>query len=121
MPQLTDRFTEAVLALVADGSIKQRLLRAFAEHLGDLDEQDVPVALRREFGDLRSALNKITPVGSETRVRASVKKMSAADAAQHAETIVRLCAALLSQAERAEPLKVVTAPKKPPRYLANGS
>jgi hypothetical protein len=28
---------------------------------------------------------------------------------------------LLAQAERAEPLKVVTASKKTPRYLANGS
>jgi hypothetical protein len=121
MRELTDRFTEAVLALVADGNIKQRLLRAFTEHLGDLDEQDVPVALRREFGELRAALNKMNPVGSETRVRASVKKMSATEAARHAGTIARLCAALLSQAERAEPLKVVTAPKKPPRYLANGS
>jgi hypothetical protein len=121
MSQLTDRFTEAVLKLVGDGPIKQRLLRAFTEHLGDLDEADLPVALRREFGDLRAALNRIKPVGSETRVRASVKKMSAGEAVRHAGTIVRLCAALLGQAERAEPLKVVTAPTKPPRYLANGS
>jgi hypothetical protein len=120
MLKLTDRFTEAVLTLVGDGAIKQRLLRAFTEHLGDLDEEELPVALRREFGDLRAALNKSNPVGSETRVRASVKKMSTSEAVRHAGTIVRLCAALLGQAERAEPLKVVTA-KKPPRYLANGS
>lgn len=121
MPHLTDRFTEAVLALVGDGAIKQRLSRAYAEHLGDLDDSELPVALRRDFGELRAAFNKIKPVGNETRVRASVKKMSANEAVRHAATIVRLCAALLGQAERAEPLKVVTTPKKPPRYLANGT
>jgi hypothetical protein len=110
-----------VLTLVGDGAIKQRLLRVFTEHLDDLDEQDLPAGLRREFSDLRAALNKINPIGSETRVRASVKKMSTNEAVRHADTIVRLCTALLGQAERAEPLKVVTAPKKPPRYLANGS
>jgi hypothetical protein len=121
MAELTDRFTEAVLTLVGDGAVKQRLLRAFTEHLGDLDESDLPVGVRREFSDLREALNRINPVGTETRVRASVKKMSASEAVRHAGTIVRICTALLSQSERAEPLKVVTTPKKPPRYLANGS
>jgi hypothetical protein len=121
MPHLTERFTEAVLVLVGDGAIKQRLLHAFADHLADLDEAELPVGVRREFAELHAALNRINPVGNETRVHASVKKMSSSEAAHHAGTIVRLCAALLGQAERAEPLKVVATPKKPPRYLANGS
>jgi hypothetical protein len=47
--------------------------------------------------------------------------MSPLEAAAHAATIVRLYVALLGQTERAEPLKVVTSPKPPPRYLTNRS
>jgi hypothetical protein len=45
--------------------------------------------------------------------------MSTAEAGAHAGTIVQLYAALLGQLERAEPLKVVSAPKKAPRFLVN--
>jgi hypothetical protein len=45
--------------------------------------------------------------------------MSAAEAGDHAGTIVQLFAALLGQLERAEPLKVVSSPKKAPRFLVS--
>jgi hypothetical protein len=121
MSHLAERFAEAVLTLVGDGSIKERLSRAFAAHLDGLDDNELPVSLRREFNDLHSALNRIRPAGKETRVRASVQKMSSLEAVDHAATIVKLYAELLSQAERAEPLKVVASSKKTPRYLTNRS
>jgi len=120
MPHLTERFAQAVYTLVGDGPIKQRLSRAFADNLGDIDEVGLPLGLRREFADLQAALNRIAPAGSETRVRASVQKMSTTEAGDHAGTIVRLYATLsLGQAERAEPVKVVTSPKNALRYLKN--
>jgi len=119
MSHLAERFADAVRTLVSDGPIKQRLSRAFAENLAGIDDAEFPVGLRREFNDLQRALNRIEPVGKETRVRASVQKMSPLEAGGHADTIVKLYVGLLSQTERAEPLKVVASPKKPPRYLTN--
>jgi hypothetical protein len=122
MPHLTERFAQAVCALVGDGPVKQRLSSAFAEHLGDVDQGALPPGLRHDFEELNAAMNRVAPAGTESRVRASVQKMSAAEAGGHAGTIVRLYAALLlGQSERAEPLKVVSSPKKAPRYLTGRS
>jgi hypothetical protein len=122
MPHLIERFAQAVTALVGDGPVKQRLCSAFTEHLGDIDQAALPPGLRRDFEELAAALNRVAPVGSESRVRASVQKMSAAEAGSHAGVVVRLYAALLlGQTERAEPLKVVSSPKKAPRYLTGRS
>jgi hypothetical protein len=109
---LTERFAEAVQTLIGDGPVKQRLIRAFAEHLGDLDGADLPPALRPGFSELQTALSRRAPVGTESRVQASVQKMSAAEATDCAGTIVDLYAALIGRLERAEPLKVISSPRK---------
>jgi len=114
---LAQRFAEAVRTLIGDGPIKQRLGRAYAANLEDLADSEFPAALRRDFGELQAALNRIKPVGNETRVRASVQKMSPDEAASHAATIVKIYVELLNTLERAEPLKVVSTPKKPPHFL----
>jgi hypothetical protein len=119
MSQLAQRFANAVLTLVSDGPIKQRLCRAFAENLAGLEDSELPLSLRRDFNDLQGALNRIEPAGNEPRVRASVQKMSPLEARGHAGTIVKLYAGLLGQTERAEPLKVVSSSSKPPRYLTH--
>ncbi len=120
MSHLTERFAEAVQTLVGDGPIKQRLIRAFGEHLGDLDHADLPPALRAGVRRAPSRAEPPRPVGNESRVQASVQKMSAAEAGDHAGTIVKLYAALLGQLERAEPLKVVELSRQEaPRFLAN--
>jgi hypothetical protein len=118
MSHLAERFAEAVRILVSDGPVKQRLSRAFAENLEGLDQTALPAGLRREFGDLESALSRIAPAGNETRVRASVQKMSAVEAGHYATIIVKLYVDLMGQSTRAEPLKVVTTGTKTPRYLA---
>jgi hypothetical protein len=114
---LAQRFGEAVQLLVADGPVKQRLVTAFSKHLCDLAEGEFPAGLRREFVDLHTAMTRVSPVGTESRVRASVQKMSPEQAATHAATIVKLYVELMNGVERAEPLKVVSPPKKPPRFL----
>jgi hypothetical protein len=117
--QLTERFAEAVQKLVGDGPVKQRLIRAFGDHLGDLDGADLPPALRPGFSELQAALSQRVPVGTESRVQASVQKMSAAEAGDYAGAIVDLYAALVGQLDRAEPLKVVDSPRRTSRLLAN--
>jgi hypothetical protein len=116
-----ERFAKAVEALIGDGSVKQRLVSAYSVHLADVSEGDLPPGLRRDFGDLQAAINRVAPVGKETRVLASVQKMSAREATGHAATIVKLYVELMNGLERAEPLKVVPPARKPPRHLAGGS
>jgi hypothetical protein len=119
MAHLAERFSEAVRTLVGDGSVKQRLSRAYIECLKGLEPEELPAPLRSTFGELEAALTRVRPAGKETRVHASVQKMSPSEAGGHAATIVKLYVELLTQAERAEPLKVVPGSKKPPRYLTN--
>ncbi len=118
MSPLAQRFAEAIRTLIGDGPVKIRLVQAYA-HLADLADVDFPAGLRRDFADLQGALNRVAPVGSESRVRASVQKMSPDEAGSHAAIIVKLYVELLNTLERAEPLKVVSSPKKPPQYLAH--
>ena len=121
MSPLAQRFADAVRTLIGDGSVKVRLAQAYSAHLEDLAEAEFPAALRREFADLQGALSRVTPFGNESRVRASVQKMSPDEAGGHAATIVRLYVELVNTLERAEPLKVVSTTKKPPQYLTNRS
>jgi hypothetical protein len=113
------RFAEAVQALISDGPIKQRLASAYAQHLADLSDAELPAALRRDFGELQAAMSRLAPAGNESRVRANVQKMSPEEAAGHATTIVKLYVELLNTVERAEPLKVVAPSTKPPRFLTS--
>jgi hypothetical protein len=119
MSHLAEPFANAVRTLIGDGPIKQRLVRAYAEHLENLQAAELPAGLRASFGNLQEALSRISPVGNESRVRANVQKMSPAEAGTHAGTIVKLYVELMVQGERAEPLKVVSTVKTPPRYLTN--
>lgn len=116
MSPFAQRFAAAVETLIGEGPVKQRLAAAYSLHLADLAEDTLPAGLRREFGELQSAITRVAPAGHETRVRASVQKMSSKEAAAHAATIVKLYVELMNGLDRAEPLKVVP-PRKTPRYL----
>lgn len=121
MTYLAERFQAAVTTLVGDGAIKERLAAAYVENLDDLESTEFPSDLRAIFGDLRAALHAERPVGREPCVRATVRKMSNAQAGCHADTIVLLYAELVRQGQRAEPLRVVpTAQKKLPKFLSEG-
>lgn len=118
MSSFQERFAAAVEILISDGPVKQRLAAACSQCLADVAEADLPPALRREFAELQEAISRVAPAGNETRVRASVQKMSPREATGHAATILRLYVELVGGLERAEPLKVVAPPRKAPRYLS---
>lgn len=121
MSQLVERFEAAVQTLIGDGPVKQRLTAAYSDYLEDLQDVELPVTAKGAFSDLHAALHRVQPSGKESCVKASVQKMSANDAAWHAETILRLYAELLTQPRRAEPLKIVEASEQsPPRFLVGG-
>jgi len=117
MLHLTKRFEAAVRELVADGPIKQRLTLAYGRHLEDLVIDDLPEPLRERLAALHRALHRAEPIGREGRLKVSVRKMSFAEAAAHAETILELYTEVVRNSDRAEPLKVVHSDEKMPRYL----
>lgn len=122
MTYLANRFEAAVIALVTDAPIKQRLTRAYSDHLEGLREADLPRHISAAYCALQAALHRVPPVGNGTRVAASVQKMSGGEAAYYAEEIVKLYVELMRHGQRAEPLKVVEpADQRVPGYLAGNS
>jgi hypothetical protein len=112
MPYLDERFEAAVFTLVGGGSVKDRLVIAYLEHLDDLESDELPQGLRKRFEDIDTALHAVTPIDGEPCVRAAIRKMSKLQAGSHAKTIVSLYADLVCHGERAEPLKVVKGKRK---------
>lgn len=122
MPYLAERFEAAVSALVAEGSVKDRLSAAYLEHLDDLETSELPQGLRTKFDDLHTALHAVRPIGREPCIKATIRKMSRLQAGNHARTIVSIYAELVCRGERAEPLKAVSAKrKKAPRSVSQGA
>ena len=89
MISLSDRLEAAALALSSSDGIKDRLHRAWSGHLADLELRDFPRELRDEFEELMRALNREQPLHGDTRLKASLRKLSNVEAAQFAALIVR--------------------------------
>jgi hypothetical protein len=121
MSYLNDRFEAAVFVLVAEGPIKQRLEAAYSEHLDDLENSELPASLRPVFIELQTALHRVRPIGRESAVKASIRKMSPGEAGELARNIVSLLAELVRRGKRAEPLKTVSSGKThSPAFLTKG-
>lgn len=84
----------ATLRLSQDGSLKDRLVEAYASHLVALETDELPEHMREEFGAMCAALHREPPQPREHAVRASVRKMSAHEASGYAAFVVRLFAAM---------------------------
>lgn len=89
-----ERFRDAVLVLAGSGPIKQRLTESYQRHLRDLDPDSLPRELRGPYGALVGTMQSGSRVGTLDAVAASVRKMSEADAAHHAQGIVQMFADL---------------------------
>jgi hypothetical protein len=97
MSSTVDRFYAAVTVLAGEGRIKQRLLKAYTENLRDIDEDDLPVAVREVFTDLRSRMRAVAPLPAESRVHASVRKMSMRDAGECSAVVLKIYNELMKQ------------------------
>ena len=117
MKNHVDCFHAALTVLAGHGHIKQRLIKAYEEHLADIDEEDIPIATKQAFADLRQTLHRVMPHNGESRVCASVRKMSVDEASACASQLVSLYAEFASQADYAQvtlPLNEETADRVPP-------
>jgi len=85
-----DCFYAAVSVLAAHGRVKQRLIKAYEEHLAQIDHDELPVPVQESFAELRSNMHRVTPANGESPVCASVRKMSKIEADECAEAIVAL-------------------------------
>jgi len=95
MSNLVDRFTTAVSVMAGNGHIKQRLVQSYEGNLQGIECDDLPVAARQPYADLRAMLQSVSPLNGEGAVRATVRKMSANDAEQCAGLMVQLLAEVI--------------------------
>ena len=83
-----DSFHAAAAVLVGHGHIKQRLMKAFEEHLDAIDEDEVPQRRRNVFAEVQKAMHCVAPLNGEGAVCASVRKMSPIEAGDCAIAIL---------------------------------
>ena len=103
MTDHVDRFHAALVVLAGHGHVKQRLIKAFEEHLDDIHEDELPVATKQSFADLRHEVHREQPLNGEGSICASVRKMSLDEASQCAGRIVTLYGELARQGDRSQP------------------
>jgi len=80
MSNHVNRFYAAISVLAGHGYIKQRLVKAYEENLAVIEDEDLPIAVKQSFADLRHMMSRVDPVKREGRIRASVRKMSVEEA-----------------------------------------
>ena len=90
MKNHVDRFHAALTVLAGHGHIKQRLMKAFEENLVNINDDEIPIALRQSFADLRHQMYSVTPLNGEGSICASVRKMSLTEASECAASVVDL-------------------------------
>ena len=85
-----DRFYAAVSVLAGHGHIKQRLIKAYEDNLGEISEDDLPKSLKKPFSELRHQMHRVSPLNGEGPICASVRKMSVDEASECAVSVVSL-------------------------------
>lgn len=95
MSNLVDNFITAVSVMAGNGHIKQRLVQSYEDNLEGIECDDLPVAARQPYADLRAMLQSVSPLNGEGAVRATVRKMSANDAEACANLMVQLLAEVI--------------------------
>lgn len=90
-----ERFQSATLSLARSGPIKDRLNDAYRKHLADLSTEELPEQIRDDFRAFTCSLHREPPLmRGDDAIRATIRKMSNADANYAATTVVRMFAAL---------------------------
>jgi len=90
MTNPVDRLQAALTVLAGHGHVKQRLTKAYEAHLVEIDDDELPIAMKQSFADLRVLMHRVTPLKGESPVCASVRKMSLEEASECAAQVVTL-------------------------------
>ena len=103
MSNHVNRFYAAVSVLAGHGRIKQRLVKAYEENLAVIEDEDLPIAVKQSFADLRHMMNRVdSVVKREGRIYASVRKMSVEEADECAHKIIDLYADMIRYSDNAQ-------------------
>jgi hypothetical protein len=89
MASLSERLEAAAMIIAGSEAIKDRLHRAWSLHLADLHSRDFPRDLRDDFIAIQDALSRERALAGDSVLKASLRKLSAGEAARFATTIVR--------------------------------
>lgn len=120
MSNHVDQFMTAVSVMAGNGHVKQRLIKAYDEHLRSLDENDLPISARKQFAELRRLMESVAPLNGEGPIRATVRKMSVHDTERAARLMVELMAEVVRHTDGRQahlPLKAEERPSVP-RFLS---
>lgn len=90
MSYQVERFYAAVSVLASHGHIKQRLMKAYEDHLDDISTDELPAAIRETFLELQADMHRVAPLNGEGPICASVRKMSPEEAGDCAVSVVSL-------------------------------
>ena len=117
-----NRFYAAVSVLAGHGHIKQRLVKAYEENLAGIEDEDLPIAVKQSFADLRHMMSRVDPVVKrEGRIRASVRKMSVGEADVCAHKMIDLYGDMIRYSDNAqEPTQIGDQPGVPPFLVKSG-
>jgi hypothetical protein len=102
------RFRSAALMLVRSGSVKERLQAAYRLQLADIDSEQLPGEVRKDFESLRSALTREKPMRGEDAVAATIRKLSSREADELAASLIEIFATF-SRTQELEPSRPVVA------------
>ena len=97
-----DRFYAAVSVLASHWHIKQRLRKAYDDHLDAIDGAELPEAIRQAFADLRLEMYRVASLNGEGRICASVRKMSTEEAGDCAVSVVSLYREMICQSDHTQ-------------------
>lgn len=117
MSNHVNRFYTAVSVLAGHGHIKQRLIQAYEDSLAIIEDDEMPVALRQSFADLRLMMNQVDPLNGEGPICASVRKMSVEEADACARRIIDLYGDMIRFVDSVQenlPLQAQNQPAVPP-------
>ena len=122
MPNHVNRFYAAVSVLAGHGRIKRRLVKAYEENLAVIEDEDLPDAVKQSFADLRHMMSWVEPVVKrEGRIRASVRKMSVAEADECAHKMIDLYRDMIRYSYNAQqPMQIEKQPAVPPVLVKSG-
>ena len=111
----------AVSVLTGHGRIKQRLVKAYEENLAGIEDEDLPIAVKQSFANLRHMMSRVDPLNREGRIRASVRKMSVKEADECAHKMIELYRDMVRYSDNAqEPLPIGKQPAVPPVLVKSG-
>jgi hypothetical protein len=86
---LSAQLEAATLALVGDGTLKDRLCAAFCDHLDDIAEAELPEEVQEDFAAMARVMHGARALPGDSVVRASIRKLSSEEAQRYAGLILR--------------------------------